>query len=78
MNGKQNRIGIGRYPAISLRDARTRAAEIKIAVDGGIDPSNLKVESSKKVTVYDCIQYWEDTYVNKSLRQKLRNCTGLL
>lgn len=70
LNGKQNRIGIGRYPAISLRDARTRAAEIKIAVDGGIDPSNLKVESSKKVTVYDCIQYWEDTYVNKSLRQK--------
>lgn len=69
--GKQNRVSLGRYPSLSLRDARVKAGEIKILVESGIDPRDEQAKAGKKeiVTVCDCVQYWEDTYVAVSLRK---------
>lgn len=36
--GKDNRMSLGRYPDMSLREAREKRAEIRKLVDAGIDP----------------------------------------
>lgn len=71
-DGKQHRMGLGRYPAISLRDARNIVADLREAVDKGIDPRMLAGgnKSKKKPTVKDCLAYWEENYVNVALRDK--------
>jgi Arm DNA-binding domain len=38
MGGKQPRISLGTYPAVSLQQARERAAECRALVANGIDP----------------------------------------
>ncbi|MDE9516802.1 site-specific integrase [Xenorhabdus bovienii] len=71
LDDKQHRIGIGRYPAISLRDARVKAAELKILVEQGADPRKLNDSTKRKITTLDdCIKYWTDTYVYTQLRPK--------
>ncbi|CDH01375.1 tyrosine-type recombinase/integrase [Xenorhabdus bovienii] len=71
LSGKQHRISIGRYPAISLRDARAKAVEIKILVEQGAEPRALNEYTERKITTLDdCIRYWADTYVYKQLRPK--------
>ncbi|MCW5699258.1 MAG: integrase arm-type DNA-binding domain-containing protein [Rhodospirillales bacterium] len=42
VNGKQRRETIGRYPAVTLADARKRAAAIFEAVRGGADPKETR------------------------------------
>jgi len=39
MGGKQPRISLGTYPAVSLQQARERAAEYRALVANGIDPA---------------------------------------
>ncbi|WP_144276441.1 Arm DNA-binding domain-containing protein, partial [Cronobacter sakazakii] len=36
-NGKQHRLGIGRYPEVSLRDARLKVGEFKGVLETGKD-----------------------------------------
>jgi len=36
--GKQQRLTLGKYPLLSLSDARTRALELKEQIDAGVDP----------------------------------------
>ena len=36
--GKDNRMSLGRYPDMSLKDAREKRIEIRKLVDAGIDP----------------------------------------
>ena len=70
--GKQHRIGIGKYPAISLHDARNRVAELRLSLDKGIDPKAASAlsKATTKPTVADCLEYWKKTYVDVSLREK--------
>ena len=53
--GKQHRIGIGKYPAVSLHDARNRVAELRLSLDKGIDPKAAAAHSkaTTKPTVAD-------------------------
>ncbi|WP_159242391.1 tyrosine-type recombinase/integrase [Proteus terrae] len=63
LDGKQHRISIGRYPIVTLRDARVRADEIKECVARGNDPRNHDGKESRNiVTLHDCISYWKQTY----------------
>jgi Arm DNA-binding domain len=40
INGKEKRIGLGRYPEVGLKEARDRREEArKLLAAGGIDPS---------------------------------------
>ncbi|MEI2602702.1 site-specific integrase [Erwinia aphidicola] len=70
--GKQRRIGIGKYPAITLRDARNKVADLREGLDRGIDPKAMAGTNSakSKPTIADCLTYWQTTYVDVSLRQK--------
>jgi hypothetical protein len=48
---KQKRIKLGRYPAVSLKDARQKASNFRDAVDRGEDPT------AEKDTPYDEITF---------------------
>ena len=41
-DGKRQQVAIGRFPEMSLKDARMKAGEIRKAVDRGHDPANEK------------------------------------
>ncbi|MCE0490955.1 site-specific integrase [Pantoea sp. Mb-10] len=69
MNGSQHRLGIGRYPLVSLRDARIKVGEYKELIAQGIDPKHQQTVKIKKPTVHECIKYWYDNYVLQSLRK---------
>lgn len=70
--GKQRRLGLGRYPALRLRDARNKVADLKEYLDRGIDPRTMADRTMSKVrpTVKDCLGYWDENYVQVALRPK--------
>lgn len=70
--GKQNRMGLGRYPALTLREARNIVADLRESADKGIDPRSLTSnnKSKDKPTVKDCLDYWKENYVDVTLREK--------
>jgi len=41
-SGKQNRLGFGAYPDITLENARRKAGESRTQIANGIDPSATK------------------------------------
>lgn len=74
-NGKAQRLGIGRYPAVALKDARAITSELRILYDRGIDPRQYfetNGSTGSKVTVKDCLEYWKENYVDVSLRENTR------
>lgn len=73
-DGKQHRLGLGRYPALTLRDARNMVADLRESVDKGLDPRMLvdRGNAKKKPTVKDCLDYWQDNYVDVALREKTK------
>lgn len=72
-NGKQHRLGIGRYPEISLRAARLKIGEYKEALELGRDPKHFKPQVRFRPTLEDCLKYWWDNYVLKSLRKNTQD-----
>lgn len=69
--GSAQRISIGRYPSISLQQARNIVAEFRELYFSGVDPkTSLHKEEVKQVTLKDCLNYWNDNYVTASLRPK--------
>ncbi|EPT7055746.1 tyrosine-type recombinase/integrase [Cronobacter sakazakii] len=68
-NGKQHRLGIGRYPEVSLRDARLKVGEFKGVLETGKDPKVFKVQTKSRPTLHDCLGYWWENYVLMSLRK---------
>ncbi|KNA27967.1 integrase [Pantoea ananatis] len=73
-NGKQHRLGIGKYPAFTLRDARNIVADMKLSIDKGIDPKLIssRNKSLSSPTVGECLAYWMEYYVTPTLRLKTR------
>jgi hypothetical protein len=58
-NKKPQTIAIGRYPSLSLADARQIAASYRALVDQGIDPRvYLKKESENKGTLKVIAEQW--------------------
>ncbi|KQN63671.1 site-specific integrase [Erwinia sp. Leaf53] len=68
--GKASRITLGRYPALSLKDARTLTADLRVMYDRDIDPRTHFEKSAGEavMTVADCLDYWNEHYVTVSLR----------
>lgn len=48
LNGKRRWAGVGSYPEIGLKDARIRAAEMRMMVVNGIDPIEKKQEDKRE------------------------------
>lgn len=42
---KEKRLSFGKYPLISLKDARTKRDEAKVILDNGDDPAIVKYEN---------------------------------
>ena len=70
--GKPQRLGIGRYPAISLKDARNIISELILLYEAGTDPKTYfdSASGNSVMTVGDCIAYWKTQYVDVALRPK--------
>ena len=45
--GKQNRLGFGAYPSITLETARRKAEEVRAQIANGTDPSEAKKQSKQ-------------------------------
>ncbi|MGJ0624112.1 tyrosine-type recombinase/integrase [Xenorhabdus bovienii] len=77
--GKPQRLSLGRYPAVSLREARIVVGDLRTMLDQGKDPKCYKnSETEKSFTVRDCLNYWVDTYVNVSLRKNTQDLYNAL
>ncbi|ABP61293.1 site-specific integrase [Enterobacter sp. 638] len=72
--GKQHRLGLGRYPSLTIREARNMVADLRESVDRGIDPRLMagSGRAKKKPTVKECLDYWQENYVETSLREKTK------
>jgi hypothetical protein len=46
-NGKQNRLGFGAYPEITLKTARCKTGEVRAQIANGIDPSEAKKQNKQ-------------------------------
>ncbi|MGP0909899.1 tyrosine-type recombinase/integrase [Serratia sp. CY81593] len=74
-HGKAQRLGIGRYPAVALKEARAITSELRTLYDRGIDPRQYfdKIgDIGNTATVKDCLNYWKENYVDVSLRENSR------
>ncbi|MEL5557830.1 site-specific integrase [Serratia ureilytica] len=74
-HGKAQRLGIGRYPAVALKEARAITSELRTLYDRGIDPRQYFDKSGdigNRATVKDCLNYWKENYVDISLRENSR------
>ena len=49
-NGKENRLSLGTYPDISLKDARERRDETRTLIAKGIDPSRKRQHERKEAS----------------------------
>ena len=74
-----NEIGLGPYPAVSLLDARRRAAEFRELLANGGDPRSAKAKSTEP-TFAECVSMFlqakEGEWSNEKHRQQWRNTLG--
>ena len=69
-NGKSHEMGLGPYPEISLRDARTKRDKIKVQLADGKDPLSEKRKIQRDYATKDRIRFsWvaERTIENQRL-----------
>lgn len=66
---KAQRLSLGRYPAVQLKEARNITADLRVLYDKGIDPrTHFEKSASESMTLADCLDYWEENYVKATLR----------
>lgn len=82
-NAKENRLSLGTYPTVSLKQARKQRDELKELISQGIDPSqkrkddkatNQAIEAKKENTFYTVSQKWHTSYksnVSENYHKKL-------
>lgn len=61
--GKPVRLTVGRYPALSLKDARVAVGEMRELYTKGLNPKNYFNRSTGELTLKDCLDKWWDQYV---------------
>lgn len=70
--GKRIKMTLGRYPAMSLSDARVKANEYRIVVSDGHDPrktQKAKIEAAMtEPTMDDVFDYWYQQYCVKKVK----------
>ncbi|CDH18330.1 Integrase [Xenorhabdus bovienii str. kraussei Quebec] len=63
-NGKPVRLTVGRYPEMSLKDARIAVGEMRSLYTKGLDPKMYFSHSEGEATLKDCLDYWWDKYAS--------------
>jgi integrase len=71
LNGHGKRIGIGKWPAWSVKEARAKAEGYRKRVDSGADPAGEKRERATAATIADLIARYERDHLpnRKRFRQ---------
>lgn len=49
LNGVSLRVTVGAYPAWSIEQARTKAAELRVTVDNGLDPRQVRADAETAI-----------------------------
>ena len=70
LNGKRPEMGLGGFPAISLKDARTLAAECRLSLQFGVNPleerrkkeTAQRLEAARALTFDDCAAAYVDAH----------------
>jgi integrase len=57
--GKRRDMGLGRYPDVPIREARTVALEVRRLLDEGLDPLEVRRENSAKATAVPVVPTFE-------------------
>src|SRR5712691_2369485 len=65
VNGLQKRYTLGRYPAVSLADARGLAREAQLAVAKGGDPAAAKKAAREVATFGDLAAFYLEQYAKR-------------
>lgn len=60
VNGKRRDMGLGSYPAVSIRDARSKAFEARTAIESGVDPLEERRERRAEESKLAAIPTFED------------------
>lgn len=61
-NGKPVRLTVGRYPAVTLKDARVIVGEMRELYIKGIPPKNYFTRAGGELTLKECLDQWWDSY----------------
>jgi integrase len=72
VDSREKRITIGRFPRWSVAAARSRAKELRIEIDRGIDPAGQKRERREAPTMADLIARYIDEHSSKKPKSKHR------
>tara|TARA_Y100000031_G_scaffold148940_1_gene185950 strand:+ start:675 stop:1919 length:1245 start_codon:yes stop_codon:yes gene_type:complete len=77
LGGKLRRLTIGRFPALSLADARTKAGEAVDQVDNGIDPAREKqVKKRELQETPSTFEAVADLFIERYAKRKKRTWQG--
>lgn len=71
INGKENKLSLGRYPDVALKDARERCAEARKLIAAGTDPSEKRRGDRLDATMRAATTFKAvaDEYIAKSERE---------
>ncbi|MDP8101481.1 tyrosine-type recombinase/integrase [Phocoenobacter atlanticus] len=73
--GKRPKISIGKYPAVTLKQAREKRLEFETLLQQGIDPRNYKEQALKIPTIQEFInewfEFWKEGVKEKTARDEL-------
>ncbi len=64
-DGKQRRLTLGKYPAISLADARIKAREFLTNIEQGQDPAGQKQERKNADSFEELAEFFMERYAKK-------------
>lgn len=62
-NGKPVRLSVGRYPAMSLKEARVVVGEMRELYLKGLNPKNYFAKEDGELTLKECLDQWWSKYV---------------
>lgn len=62
-NGKPVRLSVGRYPAMSLKEARVIVGEMRELYIKGLNPKNYFANEDGELTLKECLDQWWTKYV---------------
>lgn len=65
VGGKRSELTIGRYPEISLAEARTRGAALRVAVSDGRDPANEKRQAKAALAMANTVHELAADYMQR-------------
>lgn len=68
INGKLERITLGRYPDMSIEQARRRAAEIGVAIANGANPAEVKRGDKAEMTLGELFE----EYIERHAKPKVK------